>query len=263
MPWRWDLARSDFNRVSDLCTLIFVGLVVYLGATTDAPRVLTLIFQWFPLVVLPLLLAQVYSTVGRRGRAHLPLEPAQEGRRGRDARHPHARSALPVLRHLHPRRERGERARRGLLRGRHRADRGRALERAGARAFGPLVWGGLCSCGGGGGLGRARGTASRAARRGGGGARVAGGVDAAGHRSLPEQHRASAPSGGSSSPTASSCGWSRARARRCRCLLREATYNVFAMPAWLAVDAGFEPGAARGRRHHLAAGAGRARPRRG
>jgi transglutaminase-like putative cysteine protease len=61
-PWRWELARSDFNRVSDLCTIIFVGLVVYLGATTDAPRVLTLVFQWFPLVVLPLVVAQVYST---------------------------------------------------------------------------------------------------------------------------------------------------------------------------------------------------------
>ena len=65
VPWRWDLARADFNRVSDLCSLILVGLVVYLGATTDAPRVLTLIFQWFPLVALPLLLAQLYSTAGR------------------------------------------------------------------------------------------------------------------------------------------------------------------------------------------------------
>ena len=62
LPWRWDLARSDFNRVSDLCTIIFVSLVVYLGATTDAPRVLTLVFQWFPLVVLPLVAAQVFST---------------------------------------------------------------------------------------------------------------------------------------------------------------------------------------------------------
>lgn len=63
VPWRWDLARSDFNRVSDLCSIILVGLVVYLGATTDAPQVLTLIFQWFPLVALPLLMAQLYSTV--------------------------------------------------------------------------------------------------------------------------------------------------------------------------------------------------------
>jgi transglutaminase-like putative cysteine protease len=62
VPWRWDLARADFNRVSDLCSLILVGLVVYLGATTDAPRVLTLIFQWFPLVALPLLVAQLYSS---------------------------------------------------------------------------------------------------------------------------------------------------------------------------------------------------------
>lgn len=62
VPWRWDLARGDFNRVSDLCSLILVGLIVYLAATTDAPHVLTLIFQWFPLVALPLLLAQLYSS---------------------------------------------------------------------------------------------------------------------------------------------------------------------------------------------------------
>ena len=62
VPWRWDLARADFNRVSDLCSLILVGLIVYLAATTDAPHVLTLIFQWFPLVALPLLMAQLYSS---------------------------------------------------------------------------------------------------------------------------------------------------------------------------------------------------------
>jgi hypothetical protein len=64
VPWRWDLARADFNRVSDFCSIILVGLIVYLGATTDAPRVLTLIFQWFPLIALPLLMAQVYSSSG-------------------------------------------------------------------------------------------------------------------------------------------------------------------------------------------------------
>jgi len=62
VPWRWDLARADFNRVSDLCSVIFVGLVAYLGVTRDAPRVLALIFQWFPLVVFALIAAQVYST---------------------------------------------------------------------------------------------------------------------------------------------------------------------------------------------------------
>ena len=62
VPWRWDLARADFNRVSDFCSIILVGLIVYFGATTDAPRVLTLIFQWFPLVALPLMMAQLYSS---------------------------------------------------------------------------------------------------------------------------------------------------------------------------------------------------------
>ncbi len=62
--WRWELSRADFNRVSDLSSLVFVGLVIYLGATRDAPRALTLLVQWLPLVLLPLLAAQVYSTAG-------------------------------------------------------------------------------------------------------------------------------------------------------------------------------------------------------
>ncbi len=62
--WRWELSRGDFNRVSDLSSLVFVGIVVYLGATREAPRALTLLVQWLPLILLPLLAAQVYSTAG-------------------------------------------------------------------------------------------------------------------------------------------------------------------------------------------------------
>ncbi|MBI2526301.1 MAG: hypothetical protein HYV93_09990 [Candidatus Rokubacteria bacterium] len=62
--WRWELSRGDFNRVSDLSSLVFAGIVVYLGATREAPRALTLLVQWLPLVLLPLLAAQVYSTAG-------------------------------------------------------------------------------------------------------------------------------------------------------------------------------------------------------
>jgi transglutaminase-like putative cysteine protease len=62
--WRWELSRADFNRISDLSSLVFVGLVVYLAATSEPARALTLLVQWLPLILLPLLVAQAYSTAG-------------------------------------------------------------------------------------------------------------------------------------------------------------------------------------------------------
>jgi transglutaminase-like putative cysteine protease len=69
---RWELARADFNRVSDLCTIVLLGMVVYLfsiatGApqTSEAWRGFTVILQWLPLALAPLMIAQAYSAAGR------------------------------------------------------------------------------------------------------------------------------------------------------------------------------------------------------
>lgn len=69
---RWELSRADFNRVSDLCTVVLLGMVAYLfsvatGApqTSEAWRGFTVIFQWLPLALAPLMIAQAYSTAGR------------------------------------------------------------------------------------------------------------------------------------------------------------------------------------------------------
>jgi transglutaminase-like putative cysteine protease len=65
VAWRWDLSLADFQRVSNLCALGFVGLCVYLAMTTNAAGVmgaLKTIRQWLPLTVLPLVGAQLYST---------------------------------------------------------------------------------------------------------------------------------------------------------------------------------------------------------
>ena len=59
---RWDLSPSDFNRVSDLCTLVLVGMSVYLFASNRSARAILVLLQWLPLTLLPLLAAQVYST---------------------------------------------------------------------------------------------------------------------------------------------------------------------------------------------------------
>ena len=59
---RWDLAAADFNRVADFCTVLLFAIAVYLYFTFGNPRAITLLFQWMPLIVAPLVLAQAWST---------------------------------------------------------------------------------------------------------------------------------------------------------------------------------------------------------
>jgi len=72
VTWRLELSRSDFNRVADLCAVLFLGGAVYLFATTGAgrtavagPRALTILFEWLPLLLAPLAACQAYSVEGR------------------------------------------------------------------------------------------------------------------------------------------------------------------------------------------------------
>jgi hypothetical protein len=62
---RWDLARADFNRVSDLCAVLLVLMGVYQAAAHESARAVTGIIQWLPLVLFPLVGVQLYSAAGR------------------------------------------------------------------------------------------------------------------------------------------------------------------------------------------------------
>ncbi len=62
---RWDLKEDDFKTVSTLCTLTIVGLALYQLLTGWFTHPAWMIFIWLPVVLLPLLLAQIYSTAGR------------------------------------------------------------------------------------------------------------------------------------------------------------------------------------------------------
>ena len=59
---RWQLEPADFNRVADFCTVLLFAIAVYLYFTFGNPRAVTLLFQWMPVIVLPLALAQAWST---------------------------------------------------------------------------------------------------------------------------------------------------------------------------------------------------------
>jgi hypothetical protein len=64
---RFELSYLDFTRVAQLCTVIFVGLLGYLFATVEPPRVARAVLTtmlWLPAVLAPLVLTQRLSTGG-------------------------------------------------------------------------------------------------------------------------------------------------------------------------------------------------------
>jgi protein-glutamine gamma-glutamyltransferase len=94
LTWRLDLSSTDFHRVTDLCTLLIVVAGVYLFSTTGTartaggPRAMTLLFQWLPPLLFPLMASQAYSVAGE-----IPLTAFFWGLRRQAARDP---SAQPV-----------------------------------------------------------------------------------------------------------------------------------------------------------------------
>jgi len=61
LPWRWSLSDKDFHRLADASTLGFLGLALYQFDARGASGIYG-ILQWLPAVLLPLALAQLYST---------------------------------------------------------------------------------------------------------------------------------------------------------------------------------------------------------
>jgi hypothetical protein len=59
---RWEISDPDFNRISDFCTVILVGMIVYLLATQRSFAIILVFLKWLPVAFLPLMIAQVYST---------------------------------------------------------------------------------------------------------------------------------------------------------------------------------------------------------
>jgi len=62
---RWELTRSDFNRASDLSAVLLVLMGIYQAIANDSSRAVTGIIQWLPLIVFPLIATQLYSAAGR------------------------------------------------------------------------------------------------------------------------------------------------------------------------------------------------------
>jgi hypothetical protein len=65
IPFRWDLSTADFRRISDLCTILLVILLVYLFVSGTSAYFIFVLLKWVPIVFFPLLAAQAYATKDR------------------------------------------------------------------------------------------------------------------------------------------------------------------------------------------------------
>jgi len=60
---RWNVEQAHFNRLSDFCSALVAAAGVYLFFTYGNPRALMLLFQWLPLLLLPLATAQAWGNL--------------------------------------------------------------------------------------------------------------------------------------------------------------------------------------------------------
>jgi hypothetical protein len=65
IPFRWDFALAEVERIADICSLLLIGILIYLFTTKEIIEVTFILFQWLPIAIFPLLTCQAYSTNGK------------------------------------------------------------------------------------------------------------------------------------------------------------------------------------------------------
>ncbi|HEY9768909.1 MAG TPA: transglutaminase-like domain-containing protein [Coleofasciculaceae cyanobacterium] len=63
--WRWNLTTADFRSTSHICTILLIGILIYLLVSDRSLQLIFSFFQWLPIICAPLLIAQAYSTSDR------------------------------------------------------------------------------------------------------------------------------------------------------------------------------------------------------
>ncbi|UCF57739.1 MAG: transglutaminase domain-containing protein, partial [Deltaproteobacteria bacterium] len=48
---RFDFSPSDFYRISDLCTLLFLGVFIYLYSSYGFAKALLVLLRWLPVIL--------------------------------------------------------------------------------------------------------------------------------------------------------------------------------------------------------------------
>jgi hypothetical protein len=62
---RWNLADTDFRRISDVCTILLILLLIYVLMSERSATFIVVVIQWLPVVLFPLVAGQSYSTSDR------------------------------------------------------------------------------------------------------------------------------------------------------------------------------------------------------
>jgi len=86
VKWRWELSRTEWARVADLCSLILIGTLLYRVLAQSLTSGGFLVFLWMPFTLFPLVAFQCYSASGmvdaralfltfRKKRARIHAEP--------------------------------------------------------------------------------------------------------------------------------------------------------------------------------------------
>ena len=65
ISWRWNFSTEDFKQISKLCAFLAIAVLVFLLTTNRSIYWIFDYFKWLPLIFLPILLAQTYSTSDR------------------------------------------------------------------------------------------------------------------------------------------------------------------------------------------------------
>lgn len=73
--WRYELSQENVHRIRNLCALVLAIVTVYVLATVEAFRALLVIMSLYPVAVLPLVVANAYSTGGAIAARRLFLLP--------------------------------------------------------------------------------------------------------------------------------------------------------------------------------------------
>ena len=53
---RWAFTDKEFNRIWDICTVLFVGAAAYLRFSEDITSAAYKFFEWFPLIFYPMII---------------------------------------------------------------------------------------------------------------------------------------------------------------------------------------------------------------
>ena len=59
---RWNFTDKEFNRLWDVCTVLFVGAAIYLRFSEDITSAAYKFFEWMPLIFYPMVLGYTYSS---------------------------------------------------------------------------------------------------------------------------------------------------------------------------------------------------------